>query len=70
MVSQVQLAAQSRLWIGKDYNNFVLKDLTNLDDPFEGTILGLSSTSHPIRFCLPHKKLEIFFLTTPLIFIL
>ena len=36
MVSQVQLASQSRLWIGKDYNNFVLKDLTNLDDPFEG----------------------------------
>ena len=36
MVSLVEMAAQSRLWIGKDYNNFVLKDLTNLNDPFEG----------------------------------
>ena len=36
MVNRVEMAAQSRLWIGKDYNNFVLKDLTHLDDPFEG----------------------------------
>jgi len=36
MVNMVEMAAQSRLWIGKDYNNFVLKDLTNLDDPFAG----------------------------------
>uniref|UniRef100_H2Z4U6 phospholipase D n=1 Tax=Ciona savignyi TaxID=51511 RepID=H2Z4U6_CIOSA len=32
--SDVEHAAQAKLWIGKDYNNFILKDLSQLDDPF------------------------------------
>ncbi|XP_076810877.1 phospholipase D1-like isoform X2 [Clavelina lepadiformis] len=38
MVTKADKMGKSRLWIGKDYNNFILKDLTNLDDPFEDEI--------------------------------
>uniref|UniRef100_H2Z4U1 Phospholipase n=1 Tax=Ciona savignyi TaxID=51511 RepID=H2Z4U1_CIOSA len=34
LVNKVEHAAQAKLWIGKDYNNFILKDLSQLDDPF------------------------------------
>uniref|UniRef100_H2Z4U2 Phospholipase n=1 Tax=Ciona savignyi TaxID=51511 RepID=H2Z4U2_CIOSA len=39
LVNKVEHAAQAKLWIGKDYNNFILKDLSQLDDPFGGKLL-------------------------------
>lgn len=30
------LLGSARLWIGKDYVNFIYKDFQNLDQPFEG----------------------------------
>ena len=31
------LLANSKLWLGKDYSNFIKKDWVQLDRPFEGT---------------------------------
>uniref|UniRef100_F6WA81 Phospholipase n=1 Tax=Ciona intestinalis TaxID=7719 RepID=F6WA81_CIOIN len=47
MVNQVEYAAQSKLWIGKDYNNFILKDLTQLDDPFGDVMDRLKTPRMP-----------------------
>nr|CAB3264933.1 phospholipase D1-like [Phallusia mammillata] len=47
MVSQVEKAGKSRLWIGKDYNNFIAKDLTNLDDPFEDVLDRMTTPRMP-----------------------
>lgn len=30
------LDGQAKFWIGKDYVNFIIKDLTNLDAPYVG----------------------------------
>lgn len=30
------LAGNTKLWLGKDYSNFIKKDWTLLDRPFEG----------------------------------
>lgn len=30
------LCGSSKLWIGKDYCNFIVKDFANLDDPYQG----------------------------------
>jgi hypothetical protein len=32
------IEANSKLWIGKDYTNFIVKDLYNLDLPFVGKL--------------------------------
>lgn len=33
------LDGQAKYWIGKDYVNFIIKDLTNLDAPYVGMFL-------------------------------
>lgn len=30
------LTANTKLWLGKDYSNFITKDWVQLDRPFEG----------------------------------
>lgn len=30
------LQGSSKLWIGKDYTNFIVKDFADLDSPFTG----------------------------------
>lgn len=30
------LQGSSKLWIGKDYTNFIVKDFTDLESPFTG----------------------------------
>lgn len=37
------LGENTKLWLGKDYSNFIRKDWVQLDKPFEGT----SSSSAP-----------------------
>lgn len=32
------LTGNSKLWLGKDYSNFIRKDWVQLDKPFEGTV--------------------------------
>lgn len=34
--SSLDVSCFEKLWIGKDYTNFILKDFQNLDRPFEG----------------------------------
>lgn len=34
----INLAGNTKLWLGKDYSNFIFKDWTLLDRPFEGTL--------------------------------
>lgn len=38
------LMGNTKLWLGKDYNNFIKKDWVQLDRPFE----GISSKSSPV----------------------
>lgn len=39
-ISTIDTSAESdpKLWIGKDYANFIVKDFTNLDSPFVGEL--------------------------------
>lgn len=37
------LTVNTKLWLGKDYNNFVRKDWDQLDKPFEGALSALTS---------------------------
>lgn len=39
------LTENSKLWLGKDYSNFIRKDWVQLDKPFEGTSSSSSSSS-------------------------
>lgn len=32
------LTGNTKLWLGKDYSNFIRKDWVQLDRPFEGTL--------------------------------
>lgn len=32
------LIGNTKLWLGKDYSNFIRKDWVQLDKPFEGTL--------------------------------
>ena len=34
---EVDLSCNALLWLGKDYSNFIKKDWTQLDQPFQGT---------------------------------
>jgi len=36
------LQGSSKLWIGKDYTNFIVKDFADLDSPFTGRIEQVS----------------------------
>lgn len=40
------LTCNSKLWLGKDYSNFIQKDWNQLDKPFEGTLSKPPSVSH------------------------
>lgn len=35
------LNGSAKLWIGKDYTNFIVKDFDNLDLPFQGNIFDV-----------------------------
>lgn len=39
-------AANTKLWLGKDYSNFITRDWVQLDRPFEGTSFELLSLKH------------------------
>lgn len=34
---EVDLSCNALLWLGKDYSNFIKRDWTQLDQPFQGT---------------------------------
>ena len=36
IIEEMGLEGSSKLWIGKDYCNFIFKDFKELDEPFEG----------------------------------
>lgn len=38
------LTSNTKLWLGKDYSNFIMKDWVQLDKPFEGTLPNLTHT--------------------------
>ena len=40
------LTGNNKLWLGKDYSNFIVKDWVQLDKPFEGTLSKPPSVSH------------------------
>lgn len=35
-IDELGLVGSSKMWIGKDYVNFIYKDFVDLHDPFEG----------------------------------
>lgn len=39
------LTGNTKLWLGKDYSNFIRKDWTQLDKPFEGILSKSPSVS-------------------------
>jgi phospholipase D1/2 len=44
MSSGTQLSSMSgmaKYWVGKDYTNFIVKDFTNLDAPYQGNIQSI-----------------------------
>jgi len=34
---EVDLSCNALLWLGKDYSNFIKRDWTQLDQPYQGT---------------------------------
>ena len=46
------LSGMAKYWLGKDYTNFIVKDFTNLDAPYQGNYNQL--TVHP---CLPYQAI-------------
>lgn len=44
------LDGQAKYWIGKDYVNFIIKDLTNLDAPYVGKIFSVGNNTDLIRY--------------------
>lgn len=41
-----KLTGNTKLWLGKDYSNFIRKDWVQLDKPFEGILSKCPSVSH------------------------
>lgn len=35
------LRGMAKYWLGKDYTNFIVKDFTNLDAPYQGNIQSI-----------------------------
>jgi len=35
------LNGMAKYWVGKDYTNFIVKDFTNLDAPYQGNIQSI-----------------------------
>lgn len=42
------MTANTKLWLGKDYSNFIRKDWVQLDKPFEGILSKSPSVSHTL----------------------
>lgn len=40
------LTGNTKLWLGKDYSNFIKRDWVQLDRPFEGILSKSASVSH------------------------
>lgn len=56
------LTGNTKLWLGKDYNNFIKKDWVQLDRPFEGTPSKSPSVPQtPHTHCLRWKACFFFF---------
>lgn len=36
--NKVELDGQAKLWVGKDYTNFIFKDFSELDSPFNDLV--------------------------------
>ncbi len=51
------LTSNSKLWLGKDYSNFIRKDWVQLDRPFEG-MLSKSHTLLQIHWEALYRKLN------------
>lgn len=43
------LTDNNKLWLGKDYSNFIRKDWVQLDRPFEGILSKPPSVSHTCK---------------------
>lgn len=35
------LSGMAKFWVGKDYTNFIVKDFTDLDAPYQGNIQSI-----------------------------
>jgi len=46
----ISLSGMAKYWVGKDYTNFIVKDFTNLDAPYQGNI---QSIDHAAGSALP-----------------
>jgi len=46
---QRSLSGMAKYWVGKDYTNFIVKDFTNLDAPYQGNIQSID--------CAPRSSL-------------
>lgn len=46
---EVDLSCNALLWLGKDYSNFIKKDWTQLDQPFQGTYWSCVSMHAGVR---------------------
>lgn len=36
-----RLSGMAKYWFGKDYTNFIVKDFTNLDAPYQGNVRSI-----------------------------
>lgn len=50
------LTHNTKLWLGKDYNNFIQKDWVQLDKPFEGMLSKCPSVSHMHTHIETHRE--------------
>lgn len=40
-----ELSGMVKYWVGKDYTNFIVKDFTNLDLPYQGKVQFIHAKS-------------------------
>ena len=45
-IDELGLVGSSKMWIGKDYVNFIYKDFVDLHDPFEGRYSQICPGGH------------------------
>jgi hypothetical protein len=41
-----ELSGMAKYWVGKDYTNFIVKDFTNLDLPYQGKVQFRNSENY------------------------
>jgi hypothetical protein len=39
--TKISLIGMAKYWVGKDYTNFIVKDFTDLDAPYQGNIQSI-----------------------------